>query len=341
MAGQDSRKKLADWRTMYQRGRSKIMKASRDPSARAKLLAEISSLKLAILRMPEPDRTSALLSCPAYLQGGNTGSGPTSDPGPSQIQKIQMAQVSIIPPRSRYSFLTTLPPEIRNMIYGYAIGYPSSRKLYDYYYEEKEKARAKIELRPRSANTKVLRHPNVSLRTPTVLLLCKQITREALSFLHLQTLVIDRIPPWVMGHEAPLSLLDFISKRTMQNVRFAQIKIPLGENDVYRSGKVWQRMLDDVLNAWSERNSLVRLQIMFKISNVTKPNLWLHELDDYEEIVKKFSYFEFKHGLKPGLIRWEHWVLDFEYAYRVGFRNPLVRVHPDPYIWQGSVFEWL
>lgn len=66
--------------------------------------------------------------------------------------------------------------------------------------------------------------------------------------------------------------------------------------------------------------------------------------------------------MKPGLIRWEHWVLDSSYAYKVGglrskplvlllasidsltlivVPDPLVRVHPDPYIWQGSLIEWL
>lgn len=325
MAGLESRKKLADWRVMQHRGRNKVLKASRDPVARARFLAEIPSTRPVILHISESDRISALASLPAFLFHG-----PATDPGRARKSR-----------QRRYSFLTTLPPEIRNIIYHYAINYPTCRSLYDYYYDQKEKAIAKIELRPRSINTRVARHSKVALRTPTILLLCKQITREALSILYLQPFVIDRIPPWIMGNPSPLSLIDFISRPTFQNLRFVQIKIPLGENNEFRSGQVWLQLLDDVLDAWSERNSLLRLQIMFKLSNVTRPNMWFYELEDYEKLVEKLSYFEFKHGLKPGLIRWEHWVLDFEYAYRVGFRNPVIRVHPDPYIWQGSVIEWL
>ncbi|KAI1142428.1 hypothetical protein F5Y05DRAFT_226160 [Hypoxylon sp. FL0543] len=326
MAGLESRKKLADWRTMQHRGRNKILKASRDPVARARLLTEITSSRPVTLHISEADRASALASLPAFLFHGPAA----TDPGRSNQHRPCLP-----------SFLATFPPEIRNIIYGYAISYPTCRNLYDYYYDQKEKARAKVELRPRSGNTKVSRHSKVALRTPTILLLCKQITREALSVLYLQPFVIDRIPPWIMGNPSPLSLVEFISRPTFQNLRFVQIKISLGENNEFRSGQVWLQILNDVLEAWSQRNSLIRLQIMVKLSNVTRPNIWFYELEDYEKLVQKLSYFEFKHGLKPGLIRWEHWVLDLGYAYRVGFRNPVIRVHPDPYIWQGSVIEWL
>lgn len=121
----------------------------------------------------------------------------------------------------------------------------------------------------------------------------------------------------------------------------------------FQSGRVWRRLLRDVLDAWSERNSLVRLDIMFKLSNVTNLYTWDYELLDYEELVREVStymcipttylgsifvylatsvlpvslttfqlnYFAFKYGSRPDLIRWEHWVLDFEYAYRIGTRS--------------------
>ncbi|KAI0889061.1 uncharacterized protein GGS22DRAFT_153035 [Annulohypoxylon maeteangense] len=325
MAKDENRRKLDDWRVIQHRGRHKVLKASKDPVARAKFISEMPSPRPVILHISEADRTSALASLPAFLFRS-----PAIEPDPRRNSH-----------QPYYSFLTSFPPEIRNVIYQYAIDYPSCRNLYDYYYDQREKAISKIELRPRSTNPRLSHSSKFILRTPTILLLCKQITREALSLLYLQPFVIDRIPPWIMGHPAPLSLLNFISQSTLQNLRFVQIKIPLGENAYVRSGKVWLEFLHDVLNAWSERNSLIRLQIMFKISNVTGRNLWSYELEDYEKLLEKLSYFEFKHGLKPGLIRWEHWVIDLAYAYKVGFRNPVVRVHPDPYIWQGSVIEWL
>ncbi|XDG09431.1 hypothetical protein ABKA04_009046 [Annulohypoxylon sp. FPYF3050] len=321
MARDESRKKLDDWRTIQHRGRHKVLRASKDPIARAKFISELPSPRPVILHISEADRASALASLPAF-----NFTSPAIDPEPRRNS------------RQPHSFLTSFPPEIRNIIYQYAVDYPSCRRLYDSYYAQRDKREKAI--RSRSANPKHSRHP-YALKTPTILLLCKQITQEALSLLYLQPFVIDRIPPWVMGNPSPLSLLNFIGKRTLQNLRFVQIKIPLGENAYVRSGKVWLEVLHDVLNAWSESHSLVRLQIMFKISNVTTRNLWSYELEDYEKLLEKFNYFEFRHALKPGLIRWEHWVIDLGYAYKVGFRNPIVRVHPDPYIWQGSVIEWL
>ncbi|XXG98420.1 hypothetical protein Hte_004743 [Hypoxylon texense] len=317
MAGPESRRKLAEWRVIQHRGRNKILRASRDPVARAKLRAEIPSPMSGLLRISEADRVSAISTFPAFL----------SEPLPA-------------PSLCRHSFLS-FPPEIRNAIYRYSVRYPTCRSLYDYYYDQKEKAKAKIELRPRSVNTKVSRHSKVPLRTPTILLLCKQITREALSFLYCQVFVIDRIPPWLMGNSAPLPLTDFVSRPTLQSLRFVEIKISLGESINVGSGGIWLGLLNGVLDAWSERNALVRLHIVFKLSNVTRPNMWFYELEDFEKLVEKLSYFEFKYGSKPGLIRWEHWVLDFEYAYKVGYRNPIIRIHPDPYIWQGSVIEWV
>ncbi|KAI1095751.1 hypothetical protein F5B19DRAFT_265475 [Rostrohypoxylon terebratum] len=320
MAKDDSRKKLDEWRTIQHRGRHKVLKASKDPVARAKFIAELPSPRSVILHISEADRVSALASLPPL-----NFSSPAIDPEPRRnFHRFHQP----------HTFLTSFPPEIRNIIYSYAIDYPSCRRLYDSYYDQREKA-----TRSRSTNSKHSHSP--FLRTPTILLLCKQITREALSLLYLQPFIIDRIPPWVMGDPSPLSLLNFIGKRTLQNLRFVQIKIPLGENAYVRSGKVWLEVLQDVINAWSEKHSLVRLQIMFKISNVNTRNLWSYELEDYEKLLEKFNYFEFRHALRPGLIRWEHWVIDLGYAYKVGFRNPIVRVHPDPYIWQGSVIEWL
>ncbi|KAI2620095.1 hypothetical protein GGR54DRAFT_639862 [Hypoxylon sp. NC1633] len=337
MVGLESRKQLADWKVMQRRGRRKILMAAKDPAARAKLIAEIASPSPVQLHISETDRASALATIPAFLVDG-----PARHPDPSDQQSDRQSdRQSERQPGEEGSFLTILPPEIRDMIYYHAVGYPTCRSLYDSYYDQKDKVRAKIELRPRSTNTRVARHPMIPLRTPTVLLLCKQITREALRILYLQPFVIDRIPPWLMGNTWPLNLSSFISKSTLQNLRFVQIKISLGDSDEFRVGRVWLRLLADVISAWSQHNSLVRLEVMFKLSNVAMPNLWDYELMDFDEITRVLKHFEFKHGSNPGLIRWEHWVLDMKYAYRVGYRNPLVRIHPDPYIWQGNIFEWL
>lgn len=66
------------------------------------------------------------------------------------------------------------------MIYAYSLDYPSSRDLY----------RRQLSAAYQPTHTWAPR-----LRAPTILLLCKRITRECLPILHARTLVIDRLPP--------------------------------------------------------------------------------------------------------------------------------------------------
>ncbi|KAI0009505.1 hypothetical protein F4779DRAFT_581873 [Xylariaceae sp. FL0662B] len=304
MESLESRQKMREWRIIWQRGHSKTQKASRDKVARCKLLADNPPQKPEVFRLNDPDIKPAVIAVPAFLLETNA-----ADHEPNHTSR-----------KSRYAFLTGFPSEIRNMIYRFAVDYPTSRTLYNSYYQSG--------------------HVKPTLRTPTILLLCKQITREALSLLHLQPLVIDRMPPWIMGDPAPLALTNFIGRSTLQNLRFVVVKITLGENTNLISGSLWYRVLKHVLDVWSERNSLVRVEIMFKLANVNCA-IWNSELVEYDRLVKMFRYFEFKYGSKPDLLRWEHWVLDYPYAYRVGYRNPLIRTHPDPYIWQGGIIEFI
>ncbi|KAI0431003.1 hypothetical protein F5Y09DRAFT_355341 [Xylaria sp. FL1042] len=305
-----------DWATMQRRGRQRIDKASRDPIARAKLLADIPPPRPVLLR-PQHDEIRPALSClPAYCN------------------PISALTCSLTPNSHGFSFLGSFPAEVRNAIYQYAIDYPTCRELFDAYYEQVDSLRA------RNSNVRSCSF-TIDLSTPTILLLCKQITRESLSVLRLRPFVIDRIPPWIMGNAKPLPLTYLISKTTLQNVRFVEIKLSLGDGQRYFSGRVWFQVLEDVLRAWSGKNSLIRLKVMIKVSNIGMDRLWDYELRNYSEIVKMIDYFAFKHGSKPDLVQYEHWVIDCNYAYKCGFRNPLIRKHPDPYIWQGSVMEWI
>ncbi|OTB08234.1 hypothetical protein M426DRAFT_203208 [Hypoxylon sp. CI-4A] len=319
MVGDGSRQQLANWRLWQLRGRKKIIRATKDPVALNKLHTEIQSERSVGFHISEADRVPALASIPAFLYTNR----PATD-SPSHRTSEQTS----------HSFVKSFPPEIRNLIYYYTVGYPSCRRLYDLYYDL-------IEDRPRSVSHGMLYHTQVPFRTPSILLLCKQITRETLPLFRTRPFFIDRIPPWIMGNAFPLSFTNFVSVSTLQHLPFVQIKISLGENNDVQSGKIWLEVLDDILGAWAESNSLVRLQIMFKLFNIARPNVWYYELENYEKIVEKLSYFEFRHALKPGLIRWETWVIDCNYAYKLEQRNPIIRAHPDPYIWQGSVIEWV
>ncbi|KAI0457506.1 hypothetical protein F5B21DRAFT_80836 [Xylaria acuta] len=309
-------KHYVDWATMQRRGRERIHKASKDPAARAKLLADIPPPNPVMFRPQFHEVQPALSSLPSYCSPTTASSSPplNKDPG--------------------YSFLGSFPAETRNAIYQYAINYPTCRELFDAYYDQVEKFRVHT-INGISCGF------SASLHTPTILLLCKQITREALTVLRLRPFVIDRIPPWIMGNAKPLPLTHLISKGTLQNIRFVEIKLSLGDCENYSSGRVWFQVLDDVLRAWSGKNSLLRLKVMIKVSNIDIDGLWDFELRYYAEIMKMIDCFTFKYGSRPDLVQYEHWVLDCDYAYRCGFRNPLIRKHPDPHIWQGSVMEWI
>ncbi|KAI3332111.1 hypothetical protein HD806DRAFT_518918 [Xylariaceae sp. AK1471] len=307
----------ADWITMQRRGRQRIQKASKDPVTRARLLADIPSPGPVIFRPRYDDIGPAVSSLPAYCT-------PPITP------------VCRSPPRNShgFSFLGSFPPEIRNAIYQYVIDYPTCRELFDAYYTQVDTFKA------RSQNTTSCGF-TVSLYTPTILLLCKQITREALTVLRLRPFVVDRIPPWVMGDSQPLPLTHLISKSTLQNVRFMEMKLSLGDCEKHTSGKIWSQVLLDILGAWAETNSLIRLKVMIKVNNIDVERLWDRELKVYTKIVRAVDTFAFQHGSKPDLVQYEHWVIDCNYAYKCGFRIPLIRKHPDPYIWQGSVMEWI
>jgi hypothetical protein len=291
---------MLDWQTIQRRGRRKVLRASRDPDAQARLAAEaLMPAKQAWHRRTRP-ATQKRIETPAEAVPLVHLKPPANIP---RLEAPQTARCS----GSRYSFLASLPRELRDMIYLYAVDYPCCRTLFDTYYRQ-------------DCNPRQGRQKRVDLYTPAVLLLCRQITQEALESLRLRPFVIDRLPPWVFGHDRPLPITDFISIPTLQSVAFVEFKVTFGEGK-YGSGHVWLDVLKDILAAWSERNSLVELRVMFKLAHLDNPNLWYQELDAYESLVEQINYLEFRHASRPGTVRYEHWVLDFVYAYRTGYRS--------------------
>ncbi|KAJ3559392.1 hypothetical protein NPX13_g9537 [Xylaria arbuscula] len=249
------------WKTMQRRGRQRIEKAFKDPIARAKLLAEIPSPRPVLLQPQHNEYQQAVGCLPPYCAPATTKFYPSTEA------------------IHRFSFLGSFPAEIRNIIYQYAIDYPTCRQLSDAYYKQVESFEARNGDSPTGSFA-------ISHFTPTVLLLCKQVTRESLSLLRLRPFVIDRIPPWVMGHPRPLPLTYLISKHTLQNLRFVEIKLSFGDTERYSSGRVWFWVLEDILRAWSGKNSLIRLRIMVKVNNIDVDAVWDIELRNYKELMK-------------------------------------------------------
>lgn len=265
-------KRFTDWGDTLRRGQSKIEKWRKEPSRRVD----------PAMHAPEPHHCRNVIP----YNAANTAVHPGLPAFLSDIAGPTSRHIGEGSGGRRYSFLN-LPPEIRNMIYNRCVDYPSCRDLFNSYYAQDEKRR-------KHNGSEMNRHqmlepsmkfePDIPLYTPTVLLLCKQITREALSILRTRVFVIDRIPPWVMGHPSPLPLTSFISVRTLQSVRFLEIRISLGEGS--GSGRIWFRALAEFLQT-VENHSLVKLKVMFKINNIHKLPVWLVEIYRYERIVKQ------------------------------------------------------
>ncbi|KAK6819725.1 hypothetical protein PG987_016208 [Apiospora arundinis] len=167
-----------------------------------------------------------------------------------------------------------------------------------------------------------------------------EITREALSVLRSRVLVFDRIPPWIMGHSSPLGICNFINKDALQRVRYLELRVAFGEGGC-GSGDIWANVVSDLLRALAPRNSIIELKVLVKLHRVDLLHVWTRELVFYELLLQQLRDWEHKYGNRPCTVHFEHWVIDDPYAYRTGFRNPLIRRHPDPMLWPGSIMEFL
>lgn len=260
MQKNEARSMRAVWTTVQRRCRNRIRKALKDPKQRARFLAGIPPPTVSIIQPRPGDIRRALRSLPAYCT-------PVGNEIPAG-----------------HSFLGSFPAEIRNAIYDHVVDYPTCRSLFDAYYHQADR----YPTQQHNGNVSSFDFTN-TFHTPTIFLLCKQITKEALTFLRLRPFVFDRLPPWIMGCDTPLHLHQFISKPTLQNIRFFVMKISLGDCESFSSASVWHNALEEVLAIWAEKNSLVRLKIIFKVNNLKVERLWDSEMREYEYILYQVS----------------------------------------------------
>lgn len=270
----ESLRQFHDWGKTLQRGHERVVRFLKDPVHRLDPASEQGPRRLPV----NVQSASTLAGLPACLMQISAPLDDT-DAGPAARQRG---------PR-RSSFLC-FPPEVRNMIYKCCVDYPDCRALFDSYYVQRTRRQfthqAENAKGKQSLALMVQPHPaaTVQLRTPTIFLLCKQITREALSILRTRAFIIDRIPPWVMGNPHPLPITDFISRRTLQSVRFLEVRISLGDGS--GSGLVWLKMLTELLRSLRE-HALVKVRVVFKIKGMRNWLIWPSELYYYERILHK------------------------------------------------------
>ncbi|KAI0132220.1 hypothetical protein BJ170DRAFT_236080 [Xylariales sp. AK1849] len=246
----------------------------------------------------------------------------------------------------RFSFLQ-FPAEIRNMIYRYAAVYPTSRQLFDSYYVQTNWA-TEDELKGiLPLNPILISNGNIQLHTPTIYLLCKQITKEALGVLRNRVFVVDHIPAWIMGHQFPLPIACFIPKQTLQSIRFLELRISLGEGS--GSGRVWHKLIDDLLRCLTN-HSLVRFKVLFKFKNMDNSYVWSDEFDLWEGLIDKanFRKWEIDNAKTGGFVEYETWIIEeichirWAYKHSEEYRNPLICKWPnDPSIWGSTILSFV
>ncbi|OAX78926.1 hypothetical protein ACJ72_06762 [Emergomyces africanus] len=170
--------------------------------------------------------------------------------------------------RRPVSFLD-LPPEIRHEIYALALSWPNLRVPFTRLRHECELVEAAW-FRPSPSFSMGLgsscNHscalplpyiPESEYTTPTIFLLNRQITYEALPVLHAQELVIDEPPPYSMALGRPVDITMFISEGALQRARRVVLKI-----DVANLASRWARTVDTLLDVWQVDNCLEELRIV-------------------------------------------------------------------------------
>ena len=182
-----------------------------------------------------------------------------------------------------YSFFS-FPGEIRNAIYRW-MPYPDSRSLYSAFDKEVEE----FYTRRRNGYQEPFPKPQITLRCPTILLLCKTITAEVLPLLHSQPFVVSRMPPWIQGQLRPMLVSNFISKKTIQSLRRIELRIPLGQGSL-GSGWAWADLIFDIFQILLQKNHLDELQLIVTLWNDCSAGIRWEETKVLRRILKFVSF---------------------------------------------------
>ena len=162
-----------------------------------------------------------------------------------------------------------LPFEIRNSIYHHAVDWPDLSVPF-----QKMKANCldTFEVLKTTKDPKCTFEQPGSLpfNTPTILLLNRQITSEALWVLHKKTLTIASPPPSPLQLAKPMDITEFIGEAVLLKVRHVKLVLDFKE---YAS-RDWVKMVENLLDVWCQENSLESLQVQVEAGkqDIGNPN---------------------------------------------------------------------
>jgi len=204
-------------------------------------------------------------------------------PYPYSVQVTPAWSPAPCPPK-RYGFLD-FPSEIRNHIYNYVCQYPDCRSLYAHYNRQIDEY-----YEARKAGKDHVSFPvwNWEVKGFTIMLLCKQITRECRLILESRFLLIDRIPPFPQGANTPLPLAAFITQQTLQYLKQLEVRFTMGQGNL-GSGWFWFTFLEGIFDILAEKNSLVELHIILCMTSLGNPGAWREDQGDLDKLRFKVS----------------------------------------------------
>jgi hypothetical protein len=95
------------------------------------------------------------------------------------------------------------------------------------------------------------------MSTPSLLLLNRQITSEALEVLYRKPLILDTTPPYIPQLGQPMGMPEIISETTLQNLRFVVLRMDLDQS---QSARYWFKIIEVMLDIWFVKNNLEGVQ---------------------------------------------------------------------------------
>jgi hypothetical protein len=95
------------------------------------------------------------------------------------------------------------------------------------------------------------------MSTPSLLLLNRQITSEALEVLYRKPLILDTTPPYTPQFGQPMGIPEIVSETTLQNLRFVVLRMDL---DQRQSARYWFKIIEMLLDIWYVKNNLEEVQ---------------------------------------------------------------------------------
>lgn len=236
------------------------------------------------------------------MTGGHAGPAPGPVGNPMDFsqdireeEEIGSSHPQAPPQRATVPFTFLLfPPELRNIIYDMSLELPDSHTLYRDY----NRQIGEYYVRRSMGVEEEFPVYHGRLRTPTILLLCRAITRECLPVLKARNLVVDRLPPWLPGASRPMMLCQFLGVQTLQSLRFLEVRLALGHGK-HGSGWVWSELLVELVEILLRKNVFEKLRFVISMHKLNERRLWFEE-GEYLAIIRGHVSEPFPLGIQGG-----------------------------------------